>query len=75
MQGTVEELKKIPVKNASRCLSSSTLIPMAQEATSRICMCVTTVDDKEGHEFEKDQEVYGRVWREERERGSDVITL
>ena len=35
-------------------------------------MLVTTINEKCGHEFEREQgEVYGRVWREERGGGND----
>lgn len=35
-----------------------------------------TINEKQGHKVESEQEeVYGRVQREERERGSDIIML
>lgn len=35
-----------------------------------------TINEKQDHKVEREQEeVYGRVQREERERGSDIIML
>lgn len=39
-------------------------------------MHLTTVNEKWGHYFERESEVaYERAWREEKEKGNDVIIL
>jgi hypothetical protein len=41
-----------------------------------VCVCVATIKEKRGHEFERKQEgIYGRIWREEREEINDVIII
>jgi hypothetical protein len=39
-------------------------------------LCVETINDKIGHEFERDQEsIYGRIWSEQMEGYNDVLIL
>jgi hypothetical protein len=39
-------------------------------------MHVITINEKIGHEFEREQEkVYERVWKDKREGGNDAIIL
>ena len=40
-----------------------------------VCVCVTTINEKGRQGFEREQGVYGRIWREKREGGSDIIIL
>lgn len=41
-----------------------------------VCVCVTISNEKRDHESERQQGgVYSRVWREEKEVGSNVIIL
>lgn len=36
---------------------------------------ITTIDEKFAHEFEREQEVYERIWTEEEKEGTDSIML
>lgn len=40
-----------------------------------VCMHVIAINKKRSHEFDKEQGAYGKVWKEEREGGNDVIIL
>ena len=39
-------------------------------------VCAATINEKRGHEFEREQgRLYGRAWRGKREGGNDVTVL
>jgi hypothetical protein len=45
---------------------------------ARACICthVETINNKIGHEFERDQEsIYGRIWRKKMKEYNDVIIV
>lgn len=61
-------------------ISTSNILQTEQVVFKNICLCIhipqTTINEKRGHEFAREQgEVYGRIWREEREGRMTVIVL
>lgn len=69
----VKILYKLPIKDLGqpRKITTSSIIQTEQVVTyifrNILHIHVTTTDEKRGHELERKQGVYGKVWREKEE--------
>ena len=58
------------------CVGVCLCVCVCVRARACICTHVETINNKIGHEFERDQEsIYGRIWSEQMEGYNDVLIL